>query len=199
MRPILACAFSAALVACATPGTKPSDMSAEGHEAAAVGWTAGVSDPSRAGVAPEVAAAHRAAAQALRDAEARSCQGLAAADRDTSPFEHSPDIEGAAPLYSRFASSKSGAQRKQIGATVRFRAVRGLTREWLQRIIDCHLARNSALGNVASEMAVCPLVLKGVHAEVRSAGAGFEVDMNSEEPGVSDQILARAQRLVIAP
>jgi hypothetical protein len=33
------------------------------------------------------------------------------------------------------------------GAVISFRATPGLTAQWLQRVIDCHLARNAALGH----------------------------------------------------
>jgi len=39
-----------------------------------------------------MAADHRAAAQALRDAEGTSCGGIAESDRDVSPFDHREDI-----------------------------------------------------------------------------------------------------------
>ena len=42
-------------------------------------------------------------------------------------------------------SGKSSTQ-KDVGATVVFRAVPGMTAEWLQRVVDCHLARAAAVG-----------------------------------------------------
>jgi hypothetical protein len=45
-----------------------------------------------------LAAEHRAASQALRDAEARACAGLGDDERDTSPFARVEDIESVAAL-----------------------------------------------------------------------------------------------------
>src|SRR5690349_21106778 len=55
-------------------------------------WTS-ISNPTDAHKADaekhrKMAADHRAAAQALRDAESTSCSGIAESDRDVSPFDH---------------------------------------------------------------------------------------------------------------
>lgn len=197
MRTLSLFGIAAVLGACATPGARPGDMSVAGHEAAAVRWT---SAPGGAGAESSLkdAEAHRAAAQTLRGREALACQGLAASDRYVSPFAHLRDIERATPLYATVTGWKTGARAQLSGATVRFRAIPGLTGEWFQRIIDCHLAWNAAVGNVVPEMPDCRLVPKGARTLVRSAGAGFEVDISSDEKGSPDEIWARAQRLVSA-
>ena len=71
-----------ALTSCASAGTRPGDMSAAGHEAAAVAttqWTsttvATAQDLDEQRRATELAAKHRSAAKALRDAEAAACVG----------------------------------------------------------------------------------------------------------------------------
>lgn len=144
----------------------------------------------------ELAAKHRAASQALRDAEARSCAGIADADRDMSPFAHTADIRGVAELKAA-SSTQSGKTKMQrtAGATVTVNAVPGLTEEWLQRIVDCHLARNAALGNEVPEMPYCPLVPRGAQASVRSVGDGFAVDIRADDPQTSAEIWRRAQHL----
>lgn len=143
------------------------------------------------------AADHRAASAALRDAEARACSGIDLDDRDISPFEHREDIVGVEPLTER--SGKAPAVRAHdAGATVTFRAVPGMTAEWLQRVVDCHLARNSALGHSVPNMPDCPLVPKGAQATVRSTGNGFAVAIRADDPDAAREILARAQRLAPA-
>ena len=144
----------------------------------------------------EAAAQHRAAAASLRQAEATACVGLSDEDRSMSPFEHHADIAGVEAFTEpTAASSKGGATRRAAGATVTFRAVPGLTAEWLQRLVDCHLARNAALGHDVPEMPNCPLVPKDVVAHVHSSGAGFAVDIESENPDTAREILERAHRL----
>jgi hypothetical protein len=74
MRPLISSIIAvaaSALSACATAsdGTKPDDMSVEGHEAAAVHWASAVNpsaqDRARFERAHALAAQHRTAAQAL--------------------------------------------------------------------------------------------------------------------------------------
>jgi len=140
------------------------------------------------------AADHRAASVALRDAEARACTGISADDRDISPFVHVEDISSVDALTERVGPDKAPAQRK-AGATVTFRAVPGMTAEWLQRVVDCHLARNASLGHSAPNMPDCPLVLKGVQARVSSTGSGFAATIRSDDDETARAILARAERL----
>jgi hypothetical protein len=137
---------------------------------------------------------HRAAAQTLRTAEAQACAGISDDDRDMSPFNHREDITGVQPAYAPSPRGK-GDPGHLTGAVITFRAVPMLTAEWLQRIVDCHVARNNALGNDMPEMAYCPLVPKGVMAKVSSTGDGFAVTIESQDPNTSKEVLRRAQAL----
>lgn len=205
-----------ALLACAcTPaGTHPHDMSTAGHERAAQAeeqlatdaetehdcavspcWTVTAEARADAERHRDLAARHRAAAAALRDAEARECAGLDDASRDESPFSHRADIASVEELWEDVRVGRS-TTRRRAGATVMFRAVRGLTREWLQRVVDCHLARNAALGHDVPEMPDCPLVPMGVTAHVRSEGDEFAVDIRGETNEAADEVLRRARSLV---
>ena len=136
-----------------------------------------------------LAAAHRAAAVDLREAEARACVGVSDDDRDMSPFDHRMDIAGTAALY------EEGTTRRLVGATILFRAVRGLTADWLERVVDCHLARNASLGHDVPEMASCPLVPAGVTASVRAVGGAFAVDVRAEGEEAAREVLRRAELL----
>lgn len=208
-----------------TPGAKPHDMSTGGHESAAAREDrnaelhAAQYDPKAAvsrehcpaisaRVAPEAAGAcwtsvsnptahhlqeadqhrkmaadHRAALQALRDAEAKSCAGIADADRDRSPFAHREDIASVAQLE------------KGKGASITFRAVPGMNAAWLQRLVDCHLARNAAVGHQAPEMPYCPLVPKGATAKVTQSADGLVVEVRDDDPAGAQEIWKRAQAL----
>lgn len=145
-----------------------------------------------------MAADHRAASASLRDAEARACVGISDDDRDLSPFEHPEEIAAVEPLKERVQMGRTSSE-SLAGAVVTIRAVPGLTAEWLQRIVDCHLARNSSLGHVVPEMPNCPLVPKGVEAKVTSAGNGFAVSIRSNDGETVKEILARARRLQETP
>jgi hypothetical protein len=128
------------------------------------------------------AAEHRAASQALRDAEARACKGLSEYDRDVSPFAHREDIVHVYPL-------------PNVGAVVVFRHVPTLTAAGLQRIVDCHVARADAMGHQVPEMLYCPLMMRDVTASVRDTNEGFEVTIRSNDPESAREILYRAAEL----
>jgi hypothetical protein len=82
-----------------------------------------------------------------------------------------------------------------VGTVVTFRAVPGMTAEWLQRVVNCHLARNASLGHAVPEMPECPRVPRGAQARVRSTGDGFAVEIRSDDEAAAREILARARRL----
>ena len=142
----------------------------------------------------ELAQKHRAASAALVDAEAKACSGIEADDRDISPFYHREDIESVMPLTETVKAGKATTE-KVVGSTIVFRAVPGLTAEWLQRVVDCHVARASAMGHSMPEMSYCPLVLKGVKAKATSSGSGFAVNISSDDPATVEEIQKRAQAL----
>lgn len=144
----------------------------------------------------ELAAKHRAASDALRSAEASACSGISEEDRDVSPFMHGADIRAVSPLQEEVKTGKVTSSRV-AGAEVVFNAVPGMTTEWLQRLVDCHLARNASIGHeaAAAEMPYCPLTLRGAQARVRSVGDGFAVAIRADDVETSNEILKRAKSL----
>ncbi len=140
------------------------------------------------------AADHRRASAALRDAEARACVGIPPDDRDMSPFEHIEDISRVERLMERTDASNAASQRT-AGVIVTFAAVPGMSADWLQRVVDCHLARNASLGHQVPEMPNCPLVPNRVEAHVTATGSEVAVAIRSNDSEAVRQILARAERL----
>lgn len=137
---------------------------------------------------------HRAASAALRGVEVRACFGLSIDDQDTSPFDHVEDIASVRALTKKVGTNKAPFQRT-VGAVVTLRAIPGMTTEWLQRVVDCHLARNAALGHPVDEMPNCPLAPNGARAHVVSTRSGFAVSIRSDDPPTAREILSRAKRL----
>lgn len=142
----------------------------------------------------ELAAKHRAASAALVTAEQQACDGLSEDDRDISPFYHREDITSVSVLEEPVQTGRAAAT-KTIGAKIEFRATEGMTAEWLQRVVDCHLARAAALGHNMPEMEYCPLVPKDVKATVVSTGNGFAVSVTSNDPATVQEIIRRAESL----
>jgi hypothetical protein len=142
----------------------------------------------------ELAAKHRAAAAALINAENSACAGISDDDRDISPFYHREDVHSVSVLTETVKAGKASTQ-KEVGATVVFRAVPGMTAEWLQRVVDCHLARAAAVGHDMPEMSYCPLMLKGMKAKVTSTGNGFAINVSADDATTIAEIKKRAQAL----
>jgi hypothetical protein len=158
----------------------------------------------------KLAEKHRAASKALIEAEQRFCSGIPEADRDLSPFYHREDVTAAQGIkkkeggYGRTPWNEV-VQIQQVekevfgpgglqGARITFRAVPGMTGEWLQRTVDCHLARNAVVGSDAT-MSFCPLAVPHATATVTSTGAGFAVDITSDDANSAQEIVKRAWTL----
>jgi hypothetical protein len=142
----------------------------------------------------KMAEKHRAASQALRDAEQRFCSRIPEADRDMSPFYHREDVTAVEKATAVKDVYYGSGDQKEIGARVTLRAVPGLTGEWLQRVVDCHLARNAVVGDDPT-MSFCPLGVARVTASVTSVGGGFAVDITSDNPDSVREIFKRASAL----
>lgn len=142
----------------------------------------------------KMAADHRGGSKALQDAEASACGGLNEDDRDTSPFDHREDVLSSEALQSTTSGGKASTQRL-LGASVTVKAIPGLTKEYLQRLVNCHSARNASMGFAMPEMARCPLSVKGASATVESAGPGFRVDIRTDDSQAANEVLRRAKAL----
>jgi hypothetical protein len=139
------------------------------------------------------AEAHRGAARELREAEGRACAGLSATDRDLSPFDHYEDILRVDPLHGGVARYLEEPWTE--GVVVTFRPIRGMSVASLQRIVDCQIARNNALGNDVSRLQHCLLVPRGVRASVAAAPAGFAVTIRADDRRTAEEIIRRADLL----
>ncbi|MEO8905578.1 MAG: hypothetical protein ABI627_29005 [Polyangiaceae bacterium] len=187
--------------ASAAHGTQfdPAAESTEQHASRGGSWTS-TTNPTKEHDAEaqhhhELAVEHRAASTALTQAETRACVDVSEADRDSSPFSHREDITSVTPLEEKVVTGKNSRE-KLVGATTVFRATPGMTAEWLQRVVDCHVARAASVGHAMPEMDYCPLALNNIEsAKVGSAGDGFSITVRSEDPATAEAILKRSQGL----
>jgi hypothetical protein len=147
----------------------------------------------------QAAVDHRRAESAdLRDAEALSCAGVSPEDRNASPLQHDGDTVGFAEIRASDRLTSSW-EKRLMGASVRVRAVPGLTVERLQHLVDCHIKRNLAAGYALTEMESCPLSLRGVRAVVAGPSGGvFTVSISSDDGGTALEILKRSKTLAEA-
>jgi hypothetical protein len=142
----------------------------------------------------KAAVEHRAAAQALVQAEATACGGIPELDKDMSPFAHREDVESIAQLFQQKEASRK-VVKTLAGARIVFRPVLGLTQERLQRIVNCHLARNAVLGHEVAEMDYCPLVARDVSATVIAHSGRIAVDVEADNTASAQEVWARAIKI----
>jgi hypothetical protein len=143
-----------------------------------------------------LAAEHRAAAKTLREAEVRTCMGISPADRDESLFDHVEDIARVEPLHG--GVSRYLKEPWTEGVVVTFKPVAGMSVAWLQRVVDCQLARNAVLGNYLPEFEQCLLVPRGVRATVEQVADGFAVTVRAGDRATAEDLLHRADLLSTA-
>lgn len=148
---------------------------------------AAAADLRRAAAQRDAAAEHRRTSAALVAAEARACIGVSEADMAESPFAHTADIAAVDVLE---------AGGRPIGARVRFREVEHLTASVLRHLVDCHVARDDALGHDVPEMSYCPLVPRGATATVEVVPHGYVVEIRSDDPAGAQEIARRATALL---
>lgn len=79
------------------------------------------------------------------------------------------------------------------GAVVKLRAAPGVTREWLQQLVDDHLQMVDATG---SRSYMDPLAVKGASAKVTSTSSGFAITIDGKDRDTAKEILRRSQGLL---
>ncbi len=127
---------------------------------------------------------HREDAAQMRQAERVACAGLGEDERSQSLFYHAKDIT----KVDRYDEGNS-----LRGATVTFRKVPGLTKEWANKSIACHQARAAALGYDEHFMSYCPLVVKGALVIVRETPSTIVVTVRSRDPIAAATIYGRSE------
>ena len=140
----------------------------------------------------KLAEEHRRAARSLRDAEERACAGISGSDRDESLFDHREDILRVDPLVGGVARVLNEPWTE--GVVVTFKPVPGMSVGWLQHVIDCHVARYAALGNVSPE-AHHLLVPKGVRGTAAAVAEGFTVTVRAPDRRGAEELFQRADVL----
>jgi hypothetical protein len=78
-----------------------------------------------------------------------------------------------------------------------FRPIPGSSTERIQRIVDCHLAQNVALGvRPPDPMDYCPLAVRSARAVTRAEPDGIAVTVWSADPEAAAEIRRRAKTLL---
>jgi hypothetical protein len=152
------------------------------ESATPIAWSSvTVEDTARLAEARRLGTDRRRSSVPLRAAEEQACSGLAEPDRDESPFAHHTEIVRVDPI--------------EHGVRVHFRHVDGLTADWLEHLVECHLARDEVIGPDGPDTKECPLAVRGASAHVAVDGAGYLVEVRSNDIDASAEIVRRAAAL----
>lgn len=216
------------LSGCASAGTKPGDMTAARHEAAAVAAEEEGArhdrqyDPNARTQAPCSPYARELCSTPesfWNPTEAHGQQGtqyrrFAAKHRAASEALRAAearacagisDIEReASPFRRRDIERVEAIEEKTLGrdavrgARVVLRDQAGASRDELQRLIDCHLAHWAVTGAQDPAVPSCPLALEGVTVEVKNREKSIAVEILAQDPRTAATVIANARALVPA-
>jgi hypothetical protein len=108
-------------------------------------------------------------------------------------------IESVQPSYAYVASSSTMREARLRGARLFLRPAPGLSRESLQRSLECHQSRVVLGGE--RELPDDPYVLPGAWLDIGAAstGDGFVVDVQADTFQDAQRVLDRARRFVARP
>jgi hypothetical protein len=103
-------------------------------------------------------------------------------------------VESVEPAYSYVSSGPIDRQARLRGARVHLRPVSDMSRESLERSLECHQAR--VVIGTAKELVSDPYVLPGrwVDLDTDSEGDGFVVVIKADAVSDARDVLARARR-----
>lgn len=214
------------IAACATPGTRPLDMSASEHDSAATAAEASAYEhASRAGQAhtdvdwckPSVPC-RLAPGGAPIDQEKQQAQRLlwiaaehrkgaqALRDEEAVACRGVRDRDLALNLFEdrrrieRVEPLRIGsshfATSRLAGSIITFAAGDELNTKELEHLLGCHVGRAAVLGAHAPETLRSPLMVHGARFEVRSASGRLEVEIRADDWHAGAEILRRARALV---
>jgi len=139
---------------------------------ASAGATSAIASPSDGGIVVP------AVCEGVTDSEALARVPRESID-DVQPLRDTTD-----PLY----DTQTYKRGRLVGATVTVRPVRGLTRERLQRILECGFTLAATEGATTD----WPKLPKGTTITVRSGGDSFLVDLRAANESLAEQVLKAA-------
>lgn len=138
----------------------------------------------------------RSTCDALVPAEAEFCQGVSERDKALSPLSHYGDIASVMELkVERYLPGQTGPVLQVVGGRLVFDEVPGLTKDRLERLIQCHLARHRALSYRMEDVSEDPLSLQGIRVLVEPVGTGLAIDVRAADTEVVAKVLDRIRKI----
>ncbi len=117
---------------------------------------------------------------------AATCDGLAPRDIERSPFSHRREIVEVVPY-------REGGEVR--GARIVFKAVHGLSADWMRHAIACHQARYKSFARIDPLLPGDPTLVEGTTATVSEHGDVIDVLVTADSAHGGRVALARAEEL----
>jgi hypothetical protein len=96
------------------------------------------------------------------------------------------------PIYAEASGSKTPSRRLE-GASITVRATEGMTAQWLQRVIDCQIARRGALALSPQGSPPCSAEVTAVVTSVSETRTGFSIALRSDDMKTAREVLCCAR------
>lgn len=121
--------------------------------------------------------------------EERACADVPVDERDRGLLAHRERVAGVEALE-RHYNPKTNSQ--PSGAAIVVRAAPGVTEQWLDRVIECHVVHAARAGAERTD----PLAVEDTTVAVTPTATGFRIAITADSPVRAREVIARARGLV---
>jgi hypothetical protein len=178
-------------------GARPAPSAAELNARADIEETRAASAPPNEAQALRGAAAeHRSAARTILDRQAWLCADVPEAEREHPSFLGPSGIEGVRPAMGERRFIKTTVPELR-GAELTIRATAVMTKQWVARLVRCHVAWHDAVGPRAPEALEEPFFVGAPDLSFSEAETGFVIRIRGSDKAEGEEILRRARRLAL--
>jgi hypothetical protein len=146
------------------------------------------------GCAAPATALHTSGARAA-EVEASACSDVPAAERDLGPLGHRDRIAGVEVLQDRLYPKQMP---QPSGVAVYVRATPGMTEQWLDRVLECHLAHRAAIAGTTEDRSD-PFLVEDARIGVSPTSDGFRIAITTRDVAAAREIIGRARAVAGDP
>jgi hypothetical protein len=132
---------------------------------------------------------------ATPDEVASACAGVPDVERDHPSMLQPPELEGVRQSLGEQRYIKFTRQELR-GAELLVRPTPGVSRQWIARVIRCHVAYHELPGTNAPQALDEPLFVDDAQVTFDETDTSFVIRIQGSNRAEGEEILARAQRLV---
>jgi hypothetical protein len=132
---------------------------------------------------------------ATPDEVASACAGVPDVERDHPSMLQPPELEGVRESMGEQRYIKFTRQELR-GAELLVRPTPGVSRQWIARVIQCHVAYQDLPGAGVPEASADPFRVDEANITFGETDTSFVIRIQGANKAEGEEILARAQRLV---